>query len=254
MFGEERKKEILDILNLKGNVKVSELSKHYNVSEVTIRKDLQELEEAGLIERVHGGAVVPQKAKYEPTFTEKTDKYIDEKIAIGKAAASLIKEGDTIALDAGTTTLQLAKNISHENLTVITNSLDIAEELADRKNMEVIVIGGSLRCETRALVGPVSNMALENFNVDKAFIGVNGISIKKGATTPDVTEAHTKKALIECSKETIILCDHSKFDFVSFSKIVDMNEIDCIVTDDGAEEDTIKAFSEKGFKIIIARS
>lgn len=254
MFGEERKEQIISILNSKGNVKVSELSRLYNVSEVTIRKDLQELEEAGKVRRVHGGAVPVYNLKFEPTFSEKADRLIDEKALIGKAAAALVKDGDTIALDAGTTTLQVAKNIKAKDLTVITNSLDIAEELAERENIEVVIIGGILRRETRALVGPVVDRVLTNLRVDKAFVGTNGLSLKDGATTPNIIEADTKKQIIRSAKKAIIVCDHTKFDFVSFAKIVDIEEIDCVVTDEELDNDIKTAFKEEGLKIIIARS
>jgi Transcriptional regulators of sugar metabolism len=201
MFNEERKKEILSAISDKGNVKVSELSKAYNVSEVTIRKDLQELEEEGLVKRVHGGAVLDHSIKFEPTFSEKADKFINEKSIIGKAAAALIEDGDTIALDAGTTTLQVAKHITARNLTVVTNSLDIAVELAEKQNIEVIVVGGILRLETRALVGPVADMALDNIRVDKAFVGTNGISLNYGLTTPNIIEAQTKNSLFIVRKK-----------------------------------------------------
>lgn len=253
MFGEERKVEILNLLNSQGNVKVSELSKNYNVSEVTIRKDLQELEEEGLVRRVHGGAVLAHNTKFEPTFSEKSGKLIDEKIAIGKMAAAMIEDGDTIAIDSGTTTLQLAKYITARNLTVITNSLDIAIELADRQSVEVIVIGGSLRSETRALVGPVANMVLESLVVDKAFVGANGVSVTYGITTPNIVEANTKKQIIDSSKKAIILCDHTKFDLVSFAKITDISKVSCIVTDDNLDEDIKKTFEQKGVKIITAK-
>jgi DeoR family fructose operon transcriptional repressor len=253
MFGEERKVEIVNLLNTQGNVKVSELAKNYNVSEVTIRKDLQELEEEGLVKRVHGGAVLAHNAKFEPTFSEKASKLTDEKIAIGKLAASMIEDGDTIAIDAGTTTLQLAKYITARNLTVITNSLDIAIELADRQSIEVIVIGGSLRSETRALVGPVADMVLENLVVDKAFVGANGVSAVCGITTPNIVEANTKKQIINSSKKAIILSDHTKFELISFAKIVDTNSVHCIITDYNLEEEIKKDFEVKGVKIITAK-
>lgn len=253
MFGEERKVEIINLLNTQGNVKVSELAKNYNVSEVTIRKDLQDLEEEGLVKRVHGGAVLAHNTKFEPTFSEKAGKLTDEKAAIGILAASMIEDGDTIAIDAGTTTLQLAKHITAKNITVITNSLDIALELSDRQSVEVIVIGGSLRSETRALVGPVANMILENLIVDKAFIGANGVSAVYGITTPNIVEATTKKQIICSSKKAIILCDHTKFELISFAKIVDTNSVHCIITDYNLEEDIRKDFEQRGVKIVTAK-
>ncbi|QCX34406.1 DeoR/GlpR transcriptional regulator [Caloramator sp. E03] len=252
MFSEERKMQIISLLKEQGNIKVSDLAKIYDVSEVTIRKDLQELEEEGLIKRVHGGAVLNNSIKFEPTFSEKSDKYIQEKESIGKASAKLIKDGDIIALDAGTTTLQIAKNITAKNLTVVTNSLDIAYQLSSKKDIEVIVTGSLLRWETRAFVGPLTDMTLKNIRVDKAFIGTNGISLKFGLTTPNITEANTKKTLISISQQIIVVCDHSKFNSVCFAKIVDIDEIDIVVTDSGIDKSIKKQFEKAGVELTIS--
>lgn len=252
MFSEERKVQIVSLLKEKGNIKVADLAKIYDVSEVTIRKDLQELEEDGLLKRVHGGAVLNDSIKFEPTFSEKSDKYIIEKESIGKASAKLIKDGDIIALDSGTTTLQIAKNITAKNLTVVTNSLDIAYELSNKKDIDVIVTGGNLRWETRAFVGPLTDMALKNIRVDKAFIGANGISLKLGITTPNIIEANTKKTIISVSQEVIVVCDHSKFNSVFFAKIADINDVDIIVTDNGIDKETLDQYEKEGVELIIS--
>lgn len=253
MFGEERKTQIISLLTKYGNVKVSDLSRIYNVSEVTIRKDLQELEEEGLVKRVHGGAVLNNSIKFEPTFSEKSDKFIHEKECIGEIASKLIKDGDTIALDTGTTTLQIAKKITAKDLTVVTNSLDIAYELSEKKNIEVIVTGGLLRWETRAFVGPLTDAALKNIRVDKAFIGTNGISITYGLTTPNITEANTKKTIISVSQEVIAVCDHTKFNAVYFAKIADVEEIDMVITDSSLDKSIERQFEEYGIEVMLAK-
>jgi DeoR family fructose operon transcriptional repressor len=253
MFAEERKSKILDSLNKNGKVKVCDLSKTYEVSEVTIRRDLQELEEAELIKRVHGGAVLNDNTKFEPTFSEKIDKLYDEKESVGKLAASMVLDGDTIVLDAGTTTLNIAKYITAKNITVLTNSVDIAFELAKKQNMEVIVTGGTLRWETRALVGPVADTTFKNFRVDKAFIGVNGLCIINGLTTPNIIEANTKREMIKIARKIIVVCDHTKFNKVSFAKIVDLDSIDLIITDNQLDDELLEKFKEKDIKIIKAK-
>jgi len=253
MFPEERKSKILDSLNKYGKVKVCDLSQRYEVSEVTIRRDLQELEEDKLIKRVHGGAILNDNTKFEPTFSEKIDKFYDEKESVGKLAASLIVDGDTIALDAGTTTLSIAKNILAKNITVLTNSLDIAYELAKKRDVEVIVIGGTLRWETRAMVGPVADNVLKSFRVDKAFIGTNGICIINGLTTPNINEANTKREMIKIAKQTIVVCDHTKFSLVSFSKIVDLDNVDIVITDNQLDKELLEKFEEKDVKIITTK-
>jgi len=253
MFPEERKSKILESLNKYGKVKVCDLSHQYEVSEVTIRRDLQELEEDELIQRVHGGAVLNDNTKFEPTFSEKIDKFYDEKESVGKLAASIIVDGDTIVLDAGTTTLSIAKHIIAKNITVLTNSVDVAYELAKKQDVEVIVTGGKLRWKTRAMVGPVADNTIKSFRVDKAFIGTNGLCIINGLTTPNIIEANTKREMIKIAKQTIVVCDHTKFNAVSFAKIVDLNNIDIIITDKQLDNELLKKFEEKDVKIMTAK-
>ena len=253
MFPEERKSKILNSLNKFGKVKVCDLSQQYEVSEVTIRRDLQELEEDELIRRVHGGAILNSNTKFEPTFSEKIDKLHDEKESVGKLAASLIVDGDTIAIDAGTTTLCIAKYITAKNITVLTNSVDVAYELAKKRDVEVVITGGSLRWETRAMVGPVADDTLKNFRVDKAFIGTNGLCIINGLTTPNIIEANTKRQMIKIAKQTIVVCDHTKFGKVSFSKIVDLDSVDIIITDNQLDNQLFEKFEENDLKIITTK-
>ena len=253
MFAEERKSKILDSLNKYGKVKVCDLSQRYEVSEVTIRRDLQELEEDELIKRVHGGAILNLNTKFEPTFSEKIDKFYDEKESVGKIAALMIVDGDTIAIDAGTTTLSIAKYITAKDITVLTNSVDIAYELSKKRDVEVIVTGGTLRWETRAMVGPVADNTLKNFRVDKAFMGSNGVCIINGLTTPNIIEANTKREMIKIAKQTILLCDHTKFGTVYFAKIVDLDSVDIIITDNQLDNELLEKFEEKGVQIMTAK-
>jgi DeoR family transcriptional regulator, fructose operon transcriptional repressor len=253
MFAQERKLKILDSLNKYGKVKVNELSKLYEVSEVTIRRDLKELEEVELVTRVHGGAVLNDNTKFEPTFTEKIDKFYEEKEAVGKLAATMIVDGDTIILDAGTTTLSITKYLTAKNITILTNSVDVAFELYKKQNVEVIVTGGTLRWETRALVGTVADNTIKDFRVDKAFIGANGVSIHNGLTTPNIIEANTKREMIKIAKKVIVVCDHTKFSKVSFAKIVDLECIDIIITDNKLDDEVLVKFEDKDIKIIKAK-
>ena len=253
MFPEERKSKILNSLNKYGKVKVCELSQQFEVSEVTIRRDLQELEEEGMIKRVHGGAILSGNTKFEPTFSEKIYKFYDEKESIGKLAASIIVNGDTIALDAGTTTISIARYITAKNITVLTNSVDVAYELAKKSDVEVVITGGTIRWETRAMVGPVADNAIKNFRVDKAFIGTNGLSIINGLTTPNIIEANTKREMIKIAKQTIVVCDHTKFGTVYFAEIVDLDLVDIIITDNQIDIDVLEGFEAKGVEIMKAK-
>lgn len=250
MFAEERYVKIVALLNEKSSIKVTELANIFNVSESTIRRDLQDMNVRGLLTRTHGGAVAAQKTNFEPTFKEKKDEQYNEKTDIGKLAASIIKDGDTIILDSGTTTIEIAKFITAKNITVITNSIDIAEELSEKEQIELIVTGGTLRTITRAMVGHITETALKNFRVDKAFIGVNGISLREGLTTPNFIEAQTKKAMINAANKVIVVADSTKFHQVCFSVISPMDIVSTIITNDTLDHNTAKDYENTGIEIL----
>ncbi|URZ18283.1 DeoR/GlpR family DNA-binding transcription regulator [Clostridium felsineum] len=253
MFAEERQKEIKAILDKEGSIKVNEISNYFNVSEATIRRDLKEMEERRILTRTHGGAVPIDITNFEPSFTDKKDERQVEKLAIAKYAAKMIKNGDTIILDSGTTTLEIAKNIEAEDITVITNSIDIASELLNRKekNIELIVAGGILRANTRAMVGKLCEDILKNFRVDKVFIGANGITPIEGITTPNFTEAQTKKAMIDSANKVIVVADSSKFEKISFSVICKSEAVTQIVTSGELSSEEINEFNKIGVEVII---
>lgn len=253
MFAEERQKNISIILNRDGSIKVNELSEYFNVSEATIRRDLQEMEEKRLLKRTHGGAVKIDITNFEPSFVDKKDERQNEKLAIGKTAASMIKDGDTIILDSGTTTLQIAKNITARNVTVITNSIDIAEELSNNKELEIIVTGGTLRFKTRAMVGHICEEAFKYFRVDKAFIGANGISAIEGITTPNFTEAQTKKSMIKSANKVIIVADSSKIQNVCLSVICSIGDVTSIITSGSMPQEIEDEFKDKGIDVVISQ-
>jgi DeoR family transcriptional regulator, fructose operon transcriptional repressor len=251
MFSEERQQKIAEMLQEKASIKVNELAVIFSVSESTIRRDLREMEENGLLSRTHGGAVGLTTTSFEPTFREKEDEKHDEKVLIGSLAVSLIEDGDTIILDSGTTTLEIAKRITSKGITVITNSIDIAAVLSNKDDIELIVTGGSLRFTTRAMVGHITENVLSNFRVDKAFIGANGISISQGITTPNLTEAHTKKAMMNVAGKVFIVADSSKFNNVCFSVICPADKVSAIITSSDLDSDTVKEFEAEGIEILM---
>ncbi|MBK1813851.1 DeoR/GlpR transcriptional regulator [Clostridium sp. YIM B02505] len=253
MFAEERQQKILDMLNSESSIKVMDIAVLLNVSESTIRRDLQELEEKKLLMRTHGGAVgINNRTSFEPSFTDKQDEQIDQKHNIAEVASEMIEDGDTIILDSGTTTLEIAKRINKRDITVITNSIDIAAELSEKEGIEIIVTGGSLRLNTRAMVGHLTESVIKNFRVDKAFIGANGVSIEDGITTPNFIEAQTKKSMINYASKVIIVADSSKFNNVSFSVICPVKAASMIITSKDIEEDIVKQYAEIGVDIITA--
>lgn len=250
MFAEERRSRILEILEGKNRITVIELTESLKVSDSTIRRDLQDLEQAGLLKRTHGGAVKWEHTGFEPTMAEKEESNIDEKRYIGEKAAALIEDNDTIILDAGTTTLEIAKHIKAKNITVLTNSILIALELSKHKDVEIVIIGGNARKQTLAIVGPFADMIIQNFRVDKAFIGANSITLQDGCTTPNILEAHTKKTMIRSAKEVYIVADHSKFGKVSFASIVKLEDIDAIITGTNIDRQTVERFRQEGVEVL----
>ncbi|MDP4143627.1 MAG: DeoR/GlpR family DNA-binding transcription regulator [Bacillota bacterium] len=253
MFAEERQEKISLLINEEGSIKVNELSSIFNVSEATIRRDLQEMEEKKLLKRTHGGAVKIGITNFEPSFFDKKDEKNIEKQSIGRYAAELINDGDTIILDSGTTTLEIAKNITAKNITVVTNSIDIAAEISNRDGVELIVAGGTLRFNTRSMVGHLCEGVFKNFRVDKAFIGANGISINQGITTPNFTEAQAKKAMMNSANKIIIVADSSKFENVCLSVICKVSSITSIITSGELPEETIKEYEELGIEIMVSQ-
>lgn len=252
MFAEERQKKISLILNKNGSIKVNDLSEYFKVSEATIRRDLQEMENRKILKRTHGGAVKIDITNFEPSFIDKKDEKHGQKLDIAGYAASIIKDGDTIVLDSGTTTLEIAKNISAKNLTVITNSIDIAEELSNNKDLELIIAGGTLRFNTRAMVGRICENVFKYFRVDKAFIGANGISAIDGITTPNFVEAQTKKAMIGAANKVFIVADSSKFENVCLSVICEVKDVTSIITSGDIADEVISDFESKGVDIVVA--
>ncbi|WP_419875085.1 DeoR/GlpR family DNA-binding transcription regulator [Candidatus Pristimantibacillus sp. PTI5] len=254
LFEEERKRQIADYVRQHGRASVQELSNHFEVSESTVRRDLSDLEEQELLRRTHGGAVAAmQSNSSEPSFVEKEDRFQQQKLDIAKAALSLIREGDTIMLDSGTTTYHLAKLLKNfQRLTVVTNSVMVAQELANEKSIELLLTGGMLRPETQAMVGPFAERAIASVHVDKLFLATNGFDAENGLSTPNLIEAATKNRMIKSADEVILLADHSKFGKVSFSRFGEIKDVTTLITDSLASPTVLQSFEEKGIVIVLA--
>lgn len=256
MFMEERKAQILDYLRHMSRASVQDLSSHFNVSDSTIRRDLKELEETDSIQRTHGGAILSQTVSFEPAMREKEKNYTAEKKAIAKKAAEFIHSGDAILLDSGTTTYELVKELkTFSHLSIVTNSIVIIQELAHIPGMDVMLLGGNLRRETSALVGPFAEQSLSMIRVDKAFIGTNGIDLEEGIiTTPNLTEARIKRLMITNARQTILLADHSKIGKVNFAKVADLSEIDVCISDHHVQDHFEKVMSKWDVNIHLVQS
>lgn len=222
MLTEERYQYILDQLTQHGLVKSQELIKEMNCSESTLRRDLDALEEKGMLVRVHGGAKRLYEIEREIPITEKTSKNIQEKKEIAEYASSLVQDGDTIFLDAGTTTLYMIPFLKQKKIRIVTNAVQHAHLLADQEN-EVVLIGGVLKNTTKAVIGAVGCAQLSQYNFNKAFLGINGVDLEYGLTTPDPEEAAIKQQAIKNSAKVFILTDNSKFNTVTFVKVEDID-------------------------------
>ena len=237
LLAEERKNRILETLNMDGKVTVRSLSDKFNVTTETIRRDLDELEGLGKLKKVHGGAIKITFDGQEPPYHQRETIHIEEKKAIGKLAAGLVKDNEIIALDVGTTTLQLIPFLLHKkNLTVVINSVSALTLLIEYKNNHlfsgrIIFLGGEINSNQMSSYGPITEGILKEFYFDKAFIAVGGISLKHGLTGYDVNEGSLSKKIMENTKEIIVVADHSKIGVRNFYKIANLHHIDIIVSD-----------------------
>lgn len=253
MFPEERRQRLLSALEQNYSMSVGELGKLLGVSEATVRRDLNHLQKRGLIHRTHGGALLTSPRKFEPTYVEKKDRFLPQKQRIGRVAAAMVEDGETVILDSGTTTLQMVRHLREKkNITVITNSVHLIEEMEANEGLDLVVIGGRFRFSTRALVGSMAEENLRNFHADKVFIAANGCTIAEGLTTPNFTEAYTKRAMVQAGSKVIAVLDHSKFGEVSLTTIAPLSQIDMIITDDGIDKKLQKELEKMGVQVIIA--
>lgn len=228
MLTNERHDFILNLLEEKRTVKLQELVEKTDASESTLRRDLTELENMGKLERVFGGAILPSRNLQEPSIADKSTRNLMEKKAVAEFAATFVQEGDSVFLDAGTTTLQMIPFLKDKNPVVVTNGLPLAESLNDH-GITTYLTGGLLKPRTGAFVGSGTLMALGTYHFDICFLGVNGFHMEYGYTTPDPEEAAIKRMASSHSKMTYMLADHSKIHKVSFAKIMDLQEASLIV-------------------------
>lgn len=251
MLNEERRLRIQGIVTQHKRILVKEISKEFDISEVTVRKDLEVLEKRGILSRVHGGAILNQSSVHDIALTEKEHIYPKEKQLIGEKASRLIREGDVILLDSGSTTTQIARNIKFKkDIKVITNAVNIASELAGSE-VEVILTGGLLREKSFSLVGPIAEDTLRHINADKLFLGVDGIHFEFGLTTPNLMEARVNQLMIKKSLEVILVSDSSKFGKRSMSFISDVSSIQQVITDNGIHDDDLSELEELGVKVFL---
>lgn len=241
IFAEERKNQILKLLDSQGKIVVPELCDIFGVSASTIRNDLRDLENANKLKRTHGGAISNTKMSHELLPLAKETKMKQQKTEIAAAAFDLIEDGDTIAILSGTTTFELVRLLkSKKNLTIILNDIHFASWLEENTEFTIIMLAGILRNHYHSVYSPVKNEILNIINIDKAFFSCNGFSIQKGVTTPYLDSAVTLRTILDASCSLYLLSDSSKMDVVTFAKIADINELDMIITDSGLNEEDLE--------------
>jgi DeoR/GlpR family transcriptional regulator of sugar metabolism len=240
------------MVNAGGAVSVKALSETLGVSEMTIRRDLDRLASLGYLRRIHGGASPSVSTAYEPPFGVREERNLREKRLIGKEAARLVRDGETLIMDVGTTTLEVARNLNGaHNLTILTNSLLIAMEMASRRDFSVYLLGGLLRGQEMSTVGSVTEAILRSYFADKVIMGTGGISAKSGLSNFDVAEAHVRRVMLESAREAIVVADGSKFSRRAFVSVAPLEKINCVVTDCSAPAEEIEAMREKGIRVIL---
>ncbi len=250
---EERKKTILGRLMQDEKVQVHALAEQLNVSPETIRRDLDRLEKEGLLKKVYGGAVKTRMDSWEPPFIQREQMNNRAKTSIGKLAASLIKEGETIMIDNGTTTMEIVRYLQHRpDVTVVTHSVPVLLLAMEQFKGRIIFAGGAVNVSQQSVGGSLTEAMLQQFKVHKAFISVGGISLVEGITDYDLNEASVSRKMIERAEESIILADHSKFGKTTFARIAALQDISMIITDKGCQADWIHQLKERGIEILIA--
>ncbi|WP_300358664.1 DeoR/GlpR family DNA-binding transcription regulator [Fusobacterium sp.] len=252
MLANDRYNKILDILERDGSVKTSKLVELLGISLETVRRDLDFLEKQGELQKVHGGAILKNKEGTNLTYSLREIKNTEEKKEIANLALNYIKEGETIALNSSTTNVEIAKLIKnrYSSLTVVTNSLRIAEELADQKSINLILAGGVYNKNEFAFLGEITSNFLDKFSVDKSFVSVGGISLKRGITDFLMDEVLVERKMIEIGEKAIILADSSKIDSNSLIKICEMKDINFILTDSKLSDDIKQKYKDENINII----
>jgi DeoR family transcriptional regulator of aga operon len=252
VLNEERRRAILELLNRDGRVLVADIAQQFETSQVTIRKDLEILHSHGLVHRTHGGALPSRDGALEdPTLREKEKFHRKEKMHIAQAAARMVSEGQVVILDSGTTATAVARELrKFRNLTIITNAVNIAAELAG-DSVEVILTGGTLRKNSFSLVGPIAEETLRRLHADILFLGVDGFDVQYGLSTPNLLEAKVNRVMVEVAKRTIAVCDSSKFGRRSLSLIVPSSGLHEVITDRGLAKADLKALRKAGLEVTI---
>jgi len=253
LFQQERRERIIALLAHNGHVSVADLSAQFGVSEATIRADLDALAAERLLTRTHGGALALDQDRLELSFDFRRRLHAAQKSRIGAAAAAMIEDGEAIVLDASTTALAVATQIKdRRELTVITNGILVALALLDIPGITVLMPGGFLRRDSVSLVGDEGHDFVEKFNFQKGFFGAKGLTLEQGLTDVNSAEVAVKRDLVARARQVIAIVDSSKWERVGFASFASIDQVDCVITGEGAPADMIAALREAGIDVVIA--
>jgi DeoR family transcriptional regulator, aga operon transcriptional repressor len=249
----ERQKQILSLLSQQGRLRVAEIVTQFSISEATARRDLETLASQGKAQRVHGGVIAVEQAPPELPILERENEQSEEKISIGRAAASLVGNNETVFLGSGTTVLEIARHLrDHKNLTVITNSLPVINILAGVKEITVLSLGGMLRESELSFIGHITEQSLLEVRADKVFMGTRGVSLEHGLTNDYLQETLTDRAILKSGRQVVIVADHTKVNRVSTVLLAPLNSMHTFVTDSKADKKFVQALKRQGIQVVIA--
>ena len=252
LSGYERQRELARLLERNGRLSVGQICEQFGVSEATARRDLEALSEQGLIQRVHGGAVFVHQAAPEEPILRRSHEQEKEKERIGRAAAALVQDGETIFLGSGTTVLQVAQHLATRNITIITNSLPVINLMSEKENINLIALGGMLRDTELSFIGHITEQALSEVRADKVIIGIRAISLEQGLTNDYLPETLTDRAILNTGRENIIVADHTKCGVISTAFVAPLTAINTLVTDNLTNPDFIQALRDSGIEVMVA--
>lgn len=247
----ERQKRILDLLRTQTSVRVSELSQLFGVSETTVRRDLDSLTRMDYVERIHGGAMLVERASPEPALFQREIENIEQKRRIGKATAEMIEDGETVFIGSGTTTLQVSRNlVGRENLTVITNSLTVMNTLVQQSGITLISLGGVLRQSELSFIGHLAAHTLQELRPQKVIMGIRAISLEAGLTNEYLPEVTADRVIIKSAPEVILVADYSKFRKITAGFVAPITSVSTIVTDTDAPADVLEEIRKMGITVL----
>jgi DeoR/GlpR family transcriptional regulator of sugar metabolism len=257
MLQDERQSLIVEVVNSEGKITVGEICHMYAVSEMTARRDLRILDQKGFLRRVHGGAISTLGRSYEPPYNVRATQAKEAKKAIGKKAAEMIYDGDSIALDVGTTTMEIARSLKgRRNLTVVTASLPIANYIVSKfsidSDLRLIITGGVVRPREFSMVGHIPESVYNDLHVDKAFVGIGGLSLESGLTEYNLEDTLVKRALLFAAQENIVVAEGSKIGRTTFAKIGSLSSFQTLITDQSAPNEIVESLRDMGINVIFA--